>query len=73
MVAYCLLEAGHDLLIITGEVEAGLPPFQLPWYFGTNTSTTALPGSVLVNILAAKGISNGIPNSAKYNSVPGVF
>ena len=37
----------RDVLILTGNVEGGIPPFQPPWHFGLNATEIAssdLPG-----------------------------
>ena len=33
----------RDVLILTGNVEGGIPPFQPPWHFGLNASEIASP------------------------------
>lgn len=41
VVAWILLNNGLDVLDLTGEVESGLPHFQLPWQFGLNLTAEA--------------------------------
>ena len=33
----------RDVLILTGNVEGGIPPFQPPWHFGLNATEVASP------------------------------
>ena len=33
----------RDVLILTGNVEGGIPPFQPPWHFGLNATDVAGP------------------------------
>ena len=33
----------RDVLILTGNVEGGIPPFQPPWHFGLNATEVSSP------------------------------
>merc|ERR1712025_1330790 len=38
VLAWALVAHGIDVLLLTGEVDSGLPAWQLPWLFNRNTS-----------------------------------
>ena len=54
VLALLLVEYGNGGLIITGEVEGGLPPVQLPWMFYTSPASNFSTSSAS-NISIASG------------------